>query len=71
MSNEQNKLQDNAEYQRRRMMTKDEKAIDARDRVAKNLYEERQKQNSRETYEDCQRHVTKKLRERGTIKDGG
>ena len=33
------KMESNAEYQRRKAMTKDEKLIDARNRMAKNLHE--------------------------------
>lgn len=48
-------LESNAEYQRRRVMTKDEIATDARDRVAKNLHDQNVKDNRGTTYEDAQR----------------
>lgn len=48
------------EAHRRRMMTRDERAIDARDRVAKNLYDQGQRDNNKNmTYEQAQRIATK------------
>jgi hypothetical protein len=60
MSNQEKQvdaLVSNAEYQRRRSMTRDERAIDARDRVAKDLHEQNQKDGKRSTYEQCQRKM--------------
>lgn len=56
---DQDKLNSNAEYQRRRVMTRDERAIDARDRVARDLHEQNTRDGKRSTYEDCQRKMAK------------
>lgn len=48
------------EAHRRRMMTRDERAIDARDRVAKNLYDHAVKTgDNKMSYEQAQRIATK------------
>lgn len=54
---DQDKLDSNAEYQRRKMMTRDERAIDARDRVARDLHEQNIRDGKRSTYEQCQRKM--------------
>lgn len=53
------RMQDNAEYQRKRTWSQDERAIDARNNIAKTLYEHEQKMgNSRATYDECLRKAT-------------
>lgn len=63
----QEELDRNAEYQRRRMMTKDERAIEARDTIAKNLHEQNQRDGKRTSFDEAQRKATdiahRKLRE--------
>lgn len=51
-------LQDNAEYQRRKSMTRDERAIDARDRVAVNIYEHNRKQGKDIPFDKCLQKAT-------------
>lgn len=48
-------LERDAEAQRRRMMTKDERAIDARDRVAKNLHDQNVRDGKNTTYDEATR----------------
>lgn len=61
------KLESDAEYQRRKVMSKDDRAIIARDTLAKNIHEQNQRDNKRTTFEDAQRKATeiahRKLRE--------
>ncbi len=51
-------LEQNGDYQRRRTLTKDERAIDARDRVAKNLHEQNQKDGKNTSFDDALRKVS-------------
>lgn len=51
-------LERNAEYQRRRMMTVDERKIDARDRVAINIHQQNIKEGKNSTFDEAQRKAT-------------
>lgn len=50
---DRNKLEDQAEYHHRSMMTPDERAIDARDRVAKNIHEQNQRDGKNSTFDSA------------------
>lgn len=54
----QSELERNAEYQRRKSMSNDDRAIISRDTIAKNLHEQNQRDGKRSTYEDAQRKAT-------------
>lgn len=58
MKDRQKELEANAEYQRRRMMTKDERAIDSRDRVAVNLHRQNEKDGKNTTFADALKKAT-------------
>lgn len=65
-------LESNAEYQRRKtQMTKDEKVIDARDRIAKNLHEQNVRDNKKTTFDEALRHCTKIAERAERIKSEG
>lgn len=51
-------LERNAEYQRRKIMSRDEKAIDARDRVARNIHEQNVRDGRNTTFDEAQRKAT-------------
>ena len=51
-------LERNAEYQRRRMMSQDERCIDARDRVAKNLHDQNMRDGKNTTFDEASRKAT-------------
>jgi hypothetical protein len=55
----QNELNQNAEYQRRSVMSQDERNTIAKDAVAKDLYDHNQKHGVKSTYEECQRKMAK------------
>lgn len=64
-------MKDDAEYQRKRTWSHDERAIDARNSLAKRLYEHEQKSgNSRATYDECHKRATE-VAERHERKKGG
>lgn len=52
------KLEDNAEYQRRSVMTRDERAISARDQVARNIHEQNVRDGKNTTFDEAQRKAT-------------
>ena len=52
-------LERNAEYQRRKIMTRDERAIGARDGIAKNLHEQNVRDGKHTPYEQAHREATK------------
>lgn len=54
---DQDKLNSDAEYQRRKVMTSEERSRIAIDRTARDLYQQHQKDGKRSTFEDCERHV--------------
>lgn len=58
-----------AEVQRRRMMSQDERNITARDAVAKNLYEHAQRSGQRMSYEQAHKKATE-IAHRVLRKDG-
>lgn len=52
-------MKDDAEYQRRKLMSKDERAIQARDGIARDIYKQEQLNgNSKATYEQAHRKAT-------------
>ena len=51
----QEDLERNAEYQRRRVMTADERAFEARDRVAKAVHEQNMRDGKNTTWEQAER----------------
>jgi len=58
MNDKKRELEQNAEYQRRRMMTRDERGISARDSVAKNIHEQNIKDGKNTTYDQAHRKAT-------------
>ena len=52
------KLKSDAEYQRRCVMSHDERCIDARDRVAKNIHEQNMRDGKNTTYDSALRKAT-------------
>ena len=64
------KLESNAEYQRRRMMTQDERTTTTRDIIAKNIYDQAQRDNKRTTYEDAQRKAVEVIEKEIRKKNG-
>lgn len=69
----QEELERNAEYQRRRSMTQDERNISARDALAKALHEHNQQTGKNTTYEEAHRQATESAHrvERKNSEDGG
>lgn len=64
----QRQLEQNAEYQRRRVMTNDERTFESRDRIAKNLHEQNMRDNKKTTYEQALRkasEIAEKVRRKG------
>lgn len=57
MNEQKEKLNRDAEYQRRCAMSEDERRLITKDIMAKNLYDQRMKENVKTTWEDCQRHA--------------
>lgn len=55
---EVDKLERDGEYQRRCVMSQDERSLDARDRVAKNLHEQNEKDGKNSTFDEALRRVT-------------
>ena len=52
-------LESNAEYQRRKtQMTQDEKNMDARDRMAKNIHDQAIRDGKKSTFDEAHRYAT-------------
>lgn len=58
MSSSDNDPTNTAEYQRRRRMTNDERAIEARDTVARNIKEHNEKSGINSTYDSALKKAT-------------
>lgn len=58
MNKNENSLNSDSEYQRRKSMTRDERAIDARDRVAINIYEHNRKEGRDIPFDRCLEKAT-------------
>lgn len=55
------RMEANAEYQRRKAMTKDEKLIDARNRMAKNLHEFNQHKEATPSFDKAEKKANEIL----------
>ena len=55
----QKRLESNAEYQRRKGMTREAKARDAKERVTRNIYTQMQRDGSNGSYSDAERQAEK------------
>ena len=58
MKNKNQRLEDSAEYHRRSVMSKDERAIIARDEVAKNIHQQNIRDGKNTTYDEAVRKAT-------------
>lgn len=70
---EQDNLKSNAEYQRRSIMTSEERARSAIDQLSKNIHEQNMRDGKNTSYDSALRHATEiahKILRKGSKKKG-